>query len=703
MLLLNVEYCDSVFTIVNVYAPNDEKSRCCFYKKLKSWINRHSSNVNDIMLLGDFNCCLRDADRSSRTHIKDKSRIELEKLLKSYKLTDTWGHLHPDKAGFTWRNSDGSVCSRLDYVFINENQINSLKGINTTYVPHTDHRMVHATINVRSKNNGPGYWKLNATLLENSMYIDGVNKIIDNVSKNSNSVTSKRIIWEIFKVRVKEFSIQFSINLAKRKQNILKGLQEELSELCEVTNSNLSEPQLIRKNKIVNDIDCIVKKNEKGVFIRSKAKWAELGERSNKYFLALEKLRQSKSVITEIKDEHGLLHTEDESVLDNICKFYDKLYKTKNPNKVKIKQYIDNVNLPSILSDQDKAKCDRPLDITEFDYVINKIKIDKSPGDDGLTANFYKKFWPNIRLLYFDTVVECFEQGELSPSMKRAIVALLFKKGDKWLLKNYRPISLSNYDYKVLAFVLAERLQSVIGKIIGEDQTAYIKKRFIGNSARTIQDVIDYCEKFNKGGLLLCLDFEKAFDSLEWDFLFQTLRTFNFGFNFVRWVEILYTNPALMFKNNGWISKKIFPSRGVRQGCPISALLFIMVVEVLAVKLRNNNNIHGLQVGNMCIKLQQYADDTTLILQDLTDVSEAIACIDEFGDLAGLRLNKTKTEGILLGPLKNQFTNFNGINFTNGAIRCLGIYVGHDKNGCLEKKLDRKIAIFRTNTRKMET
>ena len=98
--------------------------------------------------------------------------------------------------------------------------------------------------------------------------------------------------------------------------------------------------------------------------------------------------------------------------------------------------------------------------------------------------------------------------------MKRAIVALLFKKGDLCLLKNHRPISLTNTDYKLLAFVLSERLQHVIHTIIGDDQTAYIRKRFIGSSARTIIDIIDYCTKFNEKGLLLCLDFEKAFDSL---------------------------------------------------------------------------------------------------------------------------------------------------------------------------------------------
>ena len=147
--------------------------------------------------------------------------------------------------------------------------------------------------------------------------------------------------------------------------------------------------------------------------------------------------------------------------------------------------------------------------------------------------------------------------------------------------------------------------------MIQEDQTAYIKGRFIGFSARTILDIFEYCENSNDPQILLFCDFEKAFDSVEWNFLFKTLEKFNFGENFMRWVKILYTDPIFRVKNNGWISKTCKMSRDT-----ISALIFIHVfaTEILACNIRSNKDIDGFKIKEMKqeIKIIQHADDYTV-------------------------------------------------------------------------------------------
>ena len=117
-----------------------------------------------------------------------------------------------------------------------------------------------------------------------------------------------------------------------------------------------------------------------------------------------------------------------------------------------------------------------------------------------------------------NAINESYETGILPPSFRKIIISLLFKKGSRDLLKNYRPISLSNTDYKILGFILAERMQKVVNKLVGPQQTAYINKRFIGNSCRLTIDISDYCEHFKIDGALLMLDFKKAFDSIEVEF-----------------------------------------------------------------------------------------------------------------------------------------------------------------------------------------
>jgi len=428
----------------------------------------------------------------------------------------------------------------------------------------------------------------------------------------------------------------------------------------------------------------------KGAQIRSRAEWVEKGERSNKYFLGLEKHRQSHNVIKQVKKSNGQLTSSDSDILLEITEYYSRLYKSENVNEKEINEYVSNCNTKQ-LSENDKELCEQEITLDEICNAIDSVKENKSPGLDGITPEFYKAFKNDIVQPLYEMIIETYNEGELPDSLKKAVVTLIYKKGDHCNLENYRPISLTNYDYKILAFVLAKRMQNVISSIIDENQTAYIKKRYIGTNARLIQDIFEYCENENVPGILLGLDFAKAFDVLEWPFMLNTLKKFNFGNNFIKWITILYTKPGLSFKNNGWMSSEVRPTRGIRQGCPISALLFILSAEILAQYIRDNEHISGIYVNNTEHKISQYADDSYLFLSDINSVTQSIDTIRKFSMLAGPKLNMKKTEGILLGPYKNLLHNICEINFTDNPVRCFGIYVGHDKAKCFEKNWVEKL------------
>ena len=161
------------------------------------------------------------------------------------------------------------------------------------------------------------------------------------------------------------------------------------------------------------------------------------------------------------------------------------------------------------------------------------------PGSDGLCAQFYKFFWNDIKEILSNTFKYSFNEEMLSIDQRRAVLSLIPKPNkDLRYLKNWRPISLLNTDYKILAKTLATRLQSVINTIISPDQTGYIKGRYIGQNLRTIIDIIEYTNKENISGLMVFLDFQKAFDTISWPYLFTTLKAFNFGPKFRKWIEI---------------------------------------------------------------------------------------------------------------------------------------------------------------------
>ena len=149
---------------------------------------------------------------------------------------------------------------------------------------------------------------------------------------------------------------------------------------------------------------------------------------------------------------------------------------------------------------------------------------------------------------------------------------------------------------------------------INHDQTGFLKGRFIGENIRLIDSIIQYATEKNIPGLLLFIDFEKAFDSLKWPFIHDTLRSYFFGAWLIKWVKTLYSHTESCILNNGWASNFFEIQRGVRQGCPLSPYLFILSAEVLATAIRKNTSIKGISVNDVEIKLSQYADDTTLIL-----------------------------------------------------------------------------------------
>ena len=216
-----------------------------------------------------------------------------------------------------------------------------------------------------------------------------------------------------------------------------------------------------------------------------------------------------------------------------------------------------------MLSDKDQLICEGKVSTLECEQALKGMKNNKSPGYDGLTVEFYKTFWQDLSDLMINSFNESFHDGKLSEMQNTSVLSLIHKKNERTYLKNYRPISLTNVDYRILAFALSMHLQKVITKIISTEQTGYIKKQFIGINIRAILDVCKNIEANNSARILL-LDFEKAFVSVEWTFLFSTLKKFNFGKEFIQWIKILYIGPKAIIKNNGYLSNKINIKRGIR-------------------------------------------------------------------------------------------------------------------------------------------
>ena len=317
----------------------------------------------------------------------------------------------------------------------------------------------------------------------------------------------------------------------------------------------------------------------------------------------------------------------------------------------------------------------------------------KSPGPDGLTVEFYSKFWHSLRPILVDVINTCYSQSNLCKSMKTSITRLVFKKGDKRSLKNWRPISLLNVDYKICSKVLSIRLSQVLENIISPDQTCSVPSRSILSNLTTLRDMLNYVERTNETGILISLDQEKAFDRVDRSFLMNLLQHFGFGPSFCNWISVLYNGANMQVIVNGWLSHKIELLRGVRQGDSLSPMLYILCVEVLACQIRNTPDIERFLLPGAKgkhFKVGQYADDTTGYVKNLGSLHKLFQVISLYERGSGAKLNKSKSEAMWLGAWRNRLDQPLGLTWVR-KMKILGVFFGvvNDEQDNWEPKLSK--------------
>ena len=684
---------DEVYTLINVYAPNEDNERITFFEALSTNIASNLSNANLIMA-GDFNVALTADDRKSNVSVVQPSANTLKRLIEEHNLIDIWREKHPNLKQYTWCRQSSNVMSRLDYFLISKSLTMLCKSTKIKESVHTDHKLIYLEL-LKSRNHerGPGFWKLNSSLLKDQEYINQISELIIAKKQEYNDIDDKRIIWDLLK-----FDIQTkTISISKQKSREKRKLEKEMTENCErlynkMCNDNLTESEQEEYLKCKDILEDIYKYKEQGAYIRSRADFIEKNERSNKYFFNKEKNTFEKKTVDSLKINDNIVNNPKE-ILTQLKKFYFELYATKNPDLMCDEfNSLLNVNNFSRLTVEDRDSCDGYVSVNECHIALNRMKNGKSPGCDGLTVEFYKTFWPVLGEIITEVFNYSVNKGELSESQKRGVITLLQKKGkDPLLIKNWRPVSLTNVDYKILTKSLAIRIEKVLPKLINENQSGFVKGRLITENIRLIDDIIETLKRRRETGLILLLDFEKAFDSVEWIYMHKILEKFNFGESFRKWVEICYTNISSTVINNGFTSGWFEIKRGVRQGCPLSTSLFILCIELLAHLIRNNDNIKGLDFGNQCHKISLFADDATCLLKDSNSVINVFAVTEIFSKYSGLRLNVSKSLLVYIGPWKIKPVLPFEIQTTCDTFNVLGIELGNNDKLCNDKNILEKI------------
>lgn len=708
-IIIDITIYNQRFTLVNLYGPNSDSPN--FF----SQISEHIDDIGntDTIICGDYNCVLNpDLDYYNYKGINNaKARNTVLEIINEKYLIDPFRENYPTKKKFTWRKKNPCKQARLDYFLISESLRQFVKKADIESGYRSDHSMVTLELNFTNFKQGRSYWKHNNSLLSDIDYINQINEKIFEVKKqyalpvyNLEELDnipneeiqfkiSDQLFLEVLLMEIRGKSISFSSFKKKERDIREKDMIKAIADL----ENNETEDKLEQIENLKNELINIRQEKLKGHMVRSRAQYIDEGEKPTKYFCALEKHNYVSKIICSLEQEDGTKITDQDEILKETKMFYENLYKSRDDtlDDIDLEEYMKE-NEVSKLNNEQAIKIEGMLTYEEISNTLYKMKSDKSPGISGLTAEFFKVFWKKLGHFVLRSINAGFHNKELSITQRQGVITCIPKDGKpKNFLKNWRPLTLLDVVYKIASGAIANRLKQVLDIIISKDQTGFIKGRYIGENTRLIYDLMNFTEQNNIPGLLLLIDFEKAFDSLSWSFIQKVLRFLNFGPSICRWIETFYNNITSSVIQCGYISESFSIGRGCRQGDPLSPYIFIICAEFLAIKIRQNSKIKGIKINDTEFKISQYADDTSLFLDGSFD---ALNCtlieLDKFANISGLKINFDKTQVVWIGSKKHSTSAIKTkwkLSWGSKQFKILGIIFNVDLNQMIKENYTTKI------------
>lgn len=383
-----------------------------------------------------------------------------------------------------------------------------------------------------------------------------------------------------------------------------------------------------------------------GAKLRCRTHWIQNGDKGSKYFFNYLKQKHINENITSIYvDNKELVDPND--IKKAFANYYCTLFTSEdNRESSALRNTISSI-IPKKLTQTDSDTLGQSITKQEIINAISSLKKDKTPSPDGIPAEFYQANIGWISLDLLDLYNEAFNKGSLGSIINRGIIKLIPKEGDKTNIKNWRPITLLNVSYKILAKVLARKLESILPKFVGSTQTGFIKGRYILENLITSWEAMNWAKSSNQNVAIFLLDFEKAYDRIEWNFIDIMLKAFGFPNIFCNYIKILLKDAMAQVEINGSLSDPFPLTRSIRQGCPLAPALFVIASEALSYILTDNTispAVKGITLpNNEELNICQFADDTSLFVK-MEDINFSYLTkkLDLFCKISGARLSQGK-------------------------------------------------------------
>lgn len=667
---------NEVFHLVNVYMPHDHQ----LSEEVANKINNYIENIKDeekIILSGDWNATLEKEDRRNcnelRTHLANKLKL----IVTQHNLSDVWRVFNPNSTQFTFRGlQQNHPMARLDRIYIKKRDLNLTTSIQI--IPaFSDHSAVIMKIIGSKPKYKPPYWKLDTTLLKSEEYQEIITNILNYFEEKSQQPTCDiNILWDQLKEEVKIASQRFTKHLNQKATEQLSLLQAQFHHISSKNQlSSKDEQILIQIEKEISQFYKSSSTNKLQLFETQICKEANT---QSKFFLRLAKKATSSLEMDQLEVD-GEVTTDNTRIFPFVQQTFASSFSDEDMNQVDPSNRIYQ-DLPK-LSQCDREFCEKDITEKEIEESIKQAQLNRAPGFDGLPIEFYKLFWSKLKVVFMKLVKNFEETGELPRSMKKIIIRPIPKKGDRLKLKNWRPISLMNTDYKIISRVYSRRISCVVSTLLSSDQSYCVPGKTIYDNLHLIRNVITHSNQTNSPLAILSLDQTEAFNKVSHQYLFHLLQTHNFGPKLVKAITSLLTNKQGYIKIGAALLAPFLFKIGVRQGDPIAGPLYIIIIEPflrLAVKLMS---VRGYLIPQSIktTKCTAFADDVNFFITQDRDFETIKEAYRYYSQQSGAQLNEAKSSGLFCGQWKNRMDKPIECEWNSEGSKFLGVYLGNEK------------------------
>jgi ribonuclease HI/exonuclease III len=627
-------------SIFNIYAPQilGEKIHC--WDSLQTYLQQNK--LSNIILGGDFNVTLAQDEKRGGSIVRDPAREWVEDIAAAWDLLD----IKPTKGRYTWTNKrigPGHIAARLDRFLVQSSFLVLGLKTNSEILPHSasDHKPIRLEIK-KDQVKGPIPFRFSPNWINDKGFADIVTKVWATTVQGSASY-----VWEE-KIKRLKYALKSWAKTQPSPAEVrltAQGLLEAhqlIMERKEIT------PEILKKeDSLQREWHHACRLEENYWRQKSRSLWLKEGDRNTAYFHKQSEARKHYNAVMEVQIRDTTI-TDPEGIKQAAYETFEKLYTA--PKDVELDQQSYPLNLiPNLISAETNSKLTSEITQQEIKEALDKMNPDKAPGPDGFTARFYQHCWDIIKKDLTKMIQKTQKVSKLGGSTNSSFLALIPKEKGAISFNRFRPISLCNTSYKIIAKVIANRLKTTLPLIVPENQGGFVQGRHIADNIILVQEAIHSSVLRKEKGMVVKLDLANAFDRVRHDFLFEVMKKFGFDLHFISWIKACIGSPWIAPLVNGKVSGFFKASRGLRQGCPLSPLLYALQASALSFQLENaqlHKDLMGLSItpGVKDINHAQFADDTLL----LGGASPIIAKkfkeeLDAYAEASGSEINLAKS------------------------------------------------------------